>query len=315
MAKTSDRTNTNGHVAILMATHNGAQFLADQLNSFLDQSYGDWSLWISDDGSTDGTDAILSDFRDMHPLRRIELLQGPETNSTANFLSILCNADISADYVALADQDDVWLACKLERAISAIEKSRAGPVLYGGRTTITAKDLTEIGTSPLFRRPPDFRNALVQSIAGGNTMVLNRAAHEVVKKAGRATSAVCHDWWLYQLISGVGGTVIYDSEPTVLYRQHARNQIGSNASIRARVARIRAMLLGQYRRWNEQNIAALYAVSDLLTPLNRKHLEAFNALSGRRGFDALIRLRKAGLFRQSRGGALSLAVTAFLGRL
>ncbi len=306
---------TDRHVAILLASCNGEPFIREQLQSILDQDHTNWSLWISDDGSTDGTRDCVDEFCSAHPTRSIDVRSGPCLGSMHNFLSLLCDPKISSDYFSIADQDDLWLPGKLTRALNLIEAAPDGPVLYGSRTIIAAACLREIGRSPQFRRTPDFRNALVQNIAGGNTMVMNRAARDIVVKAGLKTGAVCHDWWLYQLISGAGGTVIYDSEPSLFYRQHDRNQIGSNMSWSARIGRLRAMMRGQYKDWNLRNIAALSEVSDLLTPQSKAILEEFAALSGMRGVPAVTRLRRSGLFRQSRTGNISLALAALLGKL
>lgn len=303
------------HVAILLATCDGEPFIRDQLQSILDQAHTNWSLWISDDGSTDGTRNYLDVFRTAHPDRPIDIRMGPNLGSMHNFLGLLCDPKIDGAFYSLADQDDLWLPGKLTRALDLMKAAPDGPVLYGSRTIIAATCLKEIGRSPNFRRAPDFRNALVQSIAGGNTMVMNRAARDIVAKAGPRTEAVCHDWWLYQLISGAGGTVIYDSEPSLFYRQHDRNQIGSNTGWRARIDRLRAMLRGRYRDWNLRNISALSAVSDLLTPRNQAVLAQFAAVSGKRGLPALVQLRRAGLFRQSLMGNISLAIAALLGKL
>ena len=85
--------------------------------------------------------------------------------------------------------------------------------------------------SPLFRRPPSFRNALVQSLAGGNTMVLNRPARDLVALASRRARFVSHDWWAYLLVTGAGGAVHYSAKPLVRYRQHAHNLVGANTSL------------------------------------------------------------------------------------
>ena len=75
-------------------------------------------------------------------------------------------------------QDDVWLPEKLRVAIKhiACESSLGQLYAYGGRTTYTDENLKPIGLSPLFVFPRTFRNALIQSIAGGNTMVFNQAS-------------------------------------------------------------------------------------------------------------------------------------------
>lgn len=303
------------HVAILMATYNGSAFLPAQLRSILAQSHEDWSLWVSDDGSADETRAIVAEFKAAHPDRQIILRDGPRRGSTLNFMTLLCDPAIPADHVALSDQDDVWLPDHLSRALHRIDVFKGTAALYGARTIIAGPEMDRRGMSPLFRKPPDFRNALVQSIAGGNTMLLNDLARDIVVRAGPPKNAVCHDWWLYQILSGAGAEIIYDPEPTVLYRQHGANQIGSNLSSAARLARIAGLLGGRYRDWNSRNITALEEVSEMLTPHNRAILSGFSALRRQRGPSAIATLRQLGLFRQTFLGDISLATAAFLGLL
>lgn len=302
------------HVAILLATRNGARFLPAQLESIAAQTHENWSLHVSDDGSCDPTLGIVAEFARAHPGRRIVWRRGPGRGSTANFLSLICDAAIRADFVALADQDDVWLPGKLARAVSRLETHRDSPALYGSRSWITGPDLEVRGLSPMPRRAPGFRNALVQNLAGGNTMVLNAPARQVLRRVAVLDGVACHDWWLYQIISGVGGRVIFDPVATLLYRQHGANQIGSNTGLVAALRRLAWLARGRYAQWNQANTQALGRAARMLTPENRACLEAFRALRDRRGFTALRRLHEAGLFRQSRAGDLTLALAVLLGR-
>jgi glycosyltransferase involved in cell wall biosynthesis len=225
-------------VAVLMCTMQGQHFLAEQLNSIATQTHPRWAIWASDDGSDDHTHAILEYYQSHWGEDRISIHAGPAEGSTANFLSLTCRADIDADYFAYADQDDVWESDKLERAVNWLQdraRRRARAVRLA-HLLVDARN-QHIGYSPLFDRAPDFRNALVQSIAGGNTMVFNRAARDLLRQAGENVSAVTHDWWAYMLVTSCGGAVHYDPYPTVRYRQHGGNQFGSNVNPRAQLKR------------------------------------------------------------------------------
>ena len=123
-------------VRILLATWNGAAHLSEQLDSYLAQDHGNWALWVSDDGSDDGTWEILEDFRAAHPDREIRLLRGPGQGAAANFLSLLTHPELPPGPVALSDQDDVWKPCRLSRGLAAVHVD-AGPALYGAITTET----------------------------------------------------------------------------------------------------------------------------------------------------------------------------------
>ncbi len=112
-------------VTIVMATLNGERYLPDQLDSIARQSHRDWRLFVSDDGSTDATRAILSDFARQHP---VTVVSGPALGcAAANFLSALCHPDLPAGPVALADQDDVWLDGKLARAFRRLGPTKPCP--------------------------------------------------------------------------------------------------------------------------------------------------------------------------------------------
>ncbi|MFO1326895.1 MAG: glycosyltransferase family 2 protein [Rubrivivax sp.] len=303
-------------VAVLMCTMQGQHFLAEQLNSIATQTHPRWAIWASDDGSDDHTHAILEYYQSHWGEDRISIHAGPAEGSTANFLSLTCRADIDADYFAYADQDDVWESDKLERAVNWLKTVPEDvPALYGSRTLLVDARNQHIGYSPLFEKAPDFRNALVQSIAGGNTMVFNRAARDLLRQAGENVEAVTHDWWAYMLVTGSGGLVHYDPYPTVRYRQHGANQFGSNADPVAQLRRARLLLQGRFRGWVDCNLRALQRVRHLMTPENQRVLDDFVSARQRPLLGRLVALRRAGIFRQTALGNLGLTLAALIDRL
>lgn len=303
-------------VAVLMCTMQGQHYLAEQLNSIATQTHPSWAIWASDDGSDDHTHAILEYYQSHWGADRISIHAGPAEGSTANFLSLTCRADIDADYFAYADQDDVWESDKLERAVEWLKTVPPDvPALYGSRTQLVDARMQHLGYSPLFERTPDFRNALVQSIAGGNTMVFNRAARDLLRRAGENVEAVTHDWWAYMLVTGCGGLVHYDPYPTVRYRQHGANQFGSNVSVQAQLRRARLLLQGRFRGWVDANLRALQRARHLMTPENQLVLDEFVSARQQWLLPRLIGLRRAGIFRQTTRGNLGLSVAALINRL
>jgi glycosyltransferase involved in cell wall biosynthesis len=303
-------------VAILLCTMQGQRFLAEQLNSIATQSHPVWEIWASDDGSDDHTHAILEYYQSHWGQDRISIHAGPAEGSTANFLSLTCRADIDADYFAYADQDDIWESDKLERAVAWLESvPQDVPALYGSRTLLVDARNQHLGYSPLFRKQPSFRNALVQNVAGGNTMVFNRAARDLLRRAGDDVQAVTHDWWAYMVVTGCGGQVHYDPYPTVRYRQHENNLIGSNSSWLARAQRVKLLLQGRFRRWNDANVASLGEIRDQLTPENREVLDRF--VEARQGgfLSRMAGLRRTGVFRQTVLGNIGLVIAAAINRL
>lgn len=147
-------------------------------------------------------------------------------------------------------------------------------------------------------------------------MMLNRAGIDLVRDAAaEAGRVVVHDWWIYQVISGVGGTVIFDEVPLLLYRQHGGNQIGANAGVAAKLRRLRWMLGGRFRRWNAINLAALRASAHLFTPENQAIIADFARLQRAGLLERLTILRRLRLYRQGLEGTLALWLAAVLGRI
>lgn len=313
---------TRGRVAIVMGLFNGAAHLRDQLDSFTAQSVTDWDLIVSDDGSGDDGPKMIREFARGQKARqrRVTLVDGPRQGVAVNFLSLLAALPDDAAWVALSDQDDVWLPERLATGQQALsEVPRDVPAVFGSATWIVDADLGNRRMSPRLSRQPDFRNALVQSIAGGNTMLLNRAGAALAREAAREALAqggpATHDWWLYQLISGAGGQVIRSEQPTVLYRQHGGNLFGTNRGLRASVQRVSQVLNGDLATWIALNTRTLQASAHRLTPENRAVLDRFATLGTQDVVARLRGFRQLGLYRQGRAGQAVLWLAAALGRL
>lgn len=310
-----------GRLCILLAACNGAAWLPAQLDSVAAQTFHGWDMLAGDDGSADDSAAILRDFADrVRPGGHdVAVIEGPRAGGAAHFLTLLTRAP-TADWIAFADQDDVWLPEKLARAVERLDTAPPGlPCLYCSRTWVTSAALEHPTLSRPVRRPPGFRNALVQNIASGNTIVLNRAAADLARCAAPPALAVpnlpAHDWWLYQVVTGAGGRVIHDDRPSLYYRQHPDNQIGANRGALAALARARALLTGGWGEWNAANVAALTAVSGMLTETNRARLERFAALRRMRTLPRLRALAGLGLYRQTRITHAAMWLAALLGRI
>lgn len=303
--------------AVLMATYNGLAFIDEQLVTIAAQSgVGRIDMVISDDGSSDGTLEKLNEWERHWTRGAFRIVRGPAQGFAENFRSLLVAVEADADYVAFSDQDDIWDPDKLSAAIlrlAPIGESR--PAVYFSRTrTVDALGM-ETGFSPLFERPPGFRNAIVQSIGGGNTTVLNRRGFALVAESARRTGFVTHDWWSYLMVSAAGGEVIYDPVPHIGYRQHGSNLVGTNTGMAARLLRLRQLLKGRFAGWTSQNLAGLDLCDDLIGTDARATLQAMADIRRSRGSAAVGRLRRAGLYRQTTVGNLGLLLAAFLGKL
>jgi glycosyltransferase involved in cell wall biosynthesis len=302
-------------VIIMLATRNGAKFLPDQLASYRAQTHSNWELLVSDDGSTDETVEIIKQFA-AQISQRVVVRDGPRQGFWQNFASLVRNDDMDGDLFAYSDQDDIWFEDKLANAVSWFEsRGAAMPALYFTRTELVEADGAAAGFSPIFTRPPDFRNALVQNIGGGNTMVFNRAARLALRATPVDAAMVSHDWWTYQVVTGIGGVAHYDPKPSLKYRQHGQNLVGSNIGLRARLIRLSAFATGRVVTWNEINLKVLNRMRDMLAPQNALVLDRFSRARQVMWPRRLWLIWKSGVYRQGVVDTIGLYVGALFGRL
>jgi len=303
-------------VAILMCTYHGQHYLAEQLDSIAAQTHDNWEVFASDDGSKDDTHAILQAYISKWGPGRLSMHFGPSEGFVANFLSLTCKADIQADYYAFSDQDDVWEADKLQRALAWLQTVPAGtPAIYCSRTCLVDYNNHTIGLSPLFRKPPSFAHALMQNIGGGNTMVFNNATRDLLRLAGDDVDVITHDWWAYLVVMACGGQVHYDPEPTLRYRQHGDNLVGSNVDLSARFARINMLWHGRFKDLNDQHIRALARLGTRITPQSRATLQQFEAARALPLLPRLKGLLRCGIHRQTFLGNMGIVVAALFNKI
>ncbi|AZZ79364.1 glycosyl transferase family 2 [Pseudomonas sp. RU47] len=298
-----------------MCTYNGSSFLREQLESFINQTHENWVIYASDDGSSDDTLAILNHYQRALGRERLIILDGPRSGFAKNFLSLIKNRSIIADYFAFSDQDDIWFADKLERSIAKIPSVSDSPALYCSRTRLVSADKQEQGFSPLFSSAPEFANAMVQSIAGANTMLINAQARDLLAQTPDDTIIVAHDWLTYLLVTGCGGTVFYDRRPSLDYRQHSENLIGANNSARQRLVRFGRMWSGRFSEWSTQNLLILHSFRQELTPKNRQAMDLFEQARKSSFFMRLFLMSKSGVHRQTLPGNISLFIAACLNKI
>lgn len=308
-----------GRVFIGLALFQGAEHIAAQLDSIAAQTHADWRLVVSDDGagvSDDGGADIVRAFAASRPSGQVELVAGPQAGSTRNFLSLIAYAQ-PGEYLAFADQDDVWHSDKLARGMAALAVGK-DIGLYCARTTICAEDLTPLTGSRRFPGPFDFRNALIQALTAGNTLLLPPETVALAQRAAPAAAQAgieAHDWWLYQLVTGAGHAVFRDDEEVLLYRQHADNLKGRNDTLPAMRARLGQLFAGDFGDWLHRNTAALLAVEDELTGENRALLRDFTDALTRPGLPMALAMRRLGLRRQTLAGSAAFYAAALGGRL
>jgi glycosyltransferase involved in cell wall biosynthesis len=210
-------------VQVLLSTHNGEGYLRPLLESVLAQDCPGVEILVRDDGSNDHTVTLLREYAATPP--HVRVILGEQVGVAPSFFALLQASSDRADYLALCDQDDVWRKDKLARAVARLSGfDRQTPALYCSRVAIVDERLNPRGYSDLPRRGLSFRNALVQNVAMGCTIVVNQAARRLLLR--ELPRDVCmHDWWMYLVVSAFG-SLVYDDEPAILYRKHAGNVFG-----------------------------------------------------------------------------------------
>lgn len=313
-------TATTDTITILMATYNGARFIDAQLDSLAAQTHEDWALWISDDGSTDGTVDQVRTFAAAHPNRDIQVFKGPQRGPAQNFFSLLTRPNLPSGAIAFADQDDVWLPHKLAQAsaqISAAPSSRA--VGYVCTDIATDENLHPFHRQKRRIKYASFRNALVQNVMRGNAIVLNRQAVEIIRAAlsGNATAKQIkfHDWWIYLVLSGVGANIIVNPEPGLFYRQHGENALGANIGIGGIIKRLKLLRSLTHQDWITGNLEALDGAKLVLSPENTRRLAQFKTARLHAGGRSMFAFLRSGARWQTRRGTAIMALQALLGRL
>lgn len=223
----------NESINILLAAYNGAAYLSEQLDSLLAQTCSNWHLTISDDGSTDNTVEIVNSFFARYPDKITVLAtSGEKLGPCGNFAQLL--AQSKADYTMFCDQDDVWLPRKIELTMARMRDMEA---LYGEATPLMVHtDLKVVDgnlkplSDSLWRYQQTnpavtaLNRLLVQNVATGCTVMINRALRELALPIPE--EARMHDWWL-ALVAAVFGRIGHVAQPTILYRQHGRNDSGA----------------------------------------------------------------------------------------
>lgn len=238
------------NVAILLAAHNGLRWLPEQVLSILEQQNVDLHLFVSDDVSTDGTLDWLQELAVRED--RVELLpaRGPYRSAANNFYRLLRDADFSiADYVAFADQDDIWYPNKLAKAIAQLQERGAN-----------AASSNVIAVWPDTRRalvdkaqPQRDYDYLFEAAGPGCTYVMTAAfAREVRAQLALLVAEgvplpAHHDWFSYALCRARGGLWVMDPTPSMDYRQHGGNEVGVNDGRKAAQDRLRKIKSGWYR--------------------------------------------------------------------
>lgn len=228
-------------IAILLATHNGEPYLAQQIDSLLAQDDADLHILVRDDGSSDATPGLIADYAERWP-ERLEPLppDGRRLGARGSFDALLAHAlahPRGFQRFMFCDQDDVWLPDKVRSLRQALEAGVDDePRLAHGDMRVVDQNLNPIAPSFWRRQRVDPGNTqlgrmLLQNSVTGHSALFNRALAELASPI--PADAFMHDWWL-ALTAAAFGTIAAVDRPLTLYRQHTGNVLGSRHRTAAR---------------------------------------------------------------------------------
>ena len=222
-------------VAILMATYNGEKYLKDQIDSILNQSYKNFTIFIRDDSSNDNTRKIIQDYYQKYPEKIVIVKDKKKSNGASdNFLLLLEYVSKLKEYnlFMFSDQDDIWLENKIEITIEKYESinDKNKPILIHTDLLVVDSKLNKINDSfikysNLKVNHIKFNKYLIQNNVTGCTMLINKNLVDLVD-FNIKKEIIMHDWY-FALLASAFGIIEFINESTIKYRQHGNNVLGA----------------------------------------------------------------------------------------
>ena len=289
-------------VAIILGFYNDKKYINEQVQSIFEQTHKNIKLFIFDDNSTFKLTKSFLKLTSENEKKLSIISRKENIGSAKNFLFALKEIKDDFAYYGFSDQDDIWEKDKIKISINALKKKgKQEPILFSSRTEYFNEDCTKkVGESKVFKKKPTFANSLIQNFLGGNTILMNKKAQELIVSSLNSDKYTVHDWYCYQLISGAGGEVIYSLEKTLKYRQHGKNLIGRNDRKGDKFRRLREFFSGRFKNWIDINISNMENNTSLIASKNLKILENFKkSRNSKNPLKRIIFYKKSGVYRQS----------------
>lgn len=236
---TEQKADINGadmdKIEVLMAVYNGSAYIREQIDSILNQTYENWHLTISDDGSTDGTDLIADEYAAKYPEQITRVYSGVRFGNARDHFMWL-SENCTSRYMLYSDQDDVFNPEKMSRLMDAMQNAERQwggdlPILVFSDQTVVDEKLNVIEPSLMRCQKQafdsfDYHALLIQNVVTGGAMMVNRPLCSLAVQCRSRERIIMHDWWMAATAARFG-KIIYLDEPLSLYRQHGGNSVGA----------------------------------------------------------------------------------------
>lgn len=250
-------------IVVVMSTYNGANVVERQLDSIFAQKDVDVCVYVRDDGSSDATIDVLTNYKNSKKKDKLIVDVGDNVGWQKSFLRALKKAP-EADYYAFSDQDDFWFDNKLINGINHIQSRNENvPILFHCNKISTDEKLTPLKKQ--VKRIPaalNRQNALVQEYVQGCSIVMNRQAKELVTRR-TPQGKIPHDFWS-ALVCFLFGKVIYDNRPYFYHITYGTNASGEGFLWKSRLQRLKKFF-AKGNMYHIPVIEILETYSDLLT--------------------------------------------------
>jgi glycosyltransferase involved in cell wall biosynthesis len=298
-------------VKILISTYNGKKYIEQQLESIFEQTYKNIEILIRDDGSTDGTIEILKEYEKNG---KIELVTGENLGIWKSVFWLAANTG-EADYYSFADQDDIWMSDKIERAVNALEKTnQENPALYFCNFDFYDEEMVFSSHRNRLGIELTFINSLVNFIAYGFTCVINENMRHLFLQM--PTDVQFYHDYLFLILGTAFGNVIYEDDYIgAKYRRHGKNvSISNENALKLLIWRIKNFLFSDEFKYKEKWRKFSDIYEEKLDDTNRKILKLFTE-QGYSLRNAMKRAFYTKRYREAMLDELALRVVFFVGKL
>jgi glycosyltransferase involved in cell wall biosynthesis len=219
-------------IEICLATYNGEKYIEEFLISLHEQTFKDFHILVSDDGSTDNTLKILEKFSPILNMTIISNKISRPLGPAKNFLYLLEKS--LSPYVMFADQDDVWHKDKIDTCLYKMHEIEGQdsnvPCFVFSDYSVVDENLDVQVVSGLNKEGKNLsitkiiNNIEFTNYVPGCTAMVNRTLADL--PLVHRGDVLMHEWWLMLLNKYNGGRFGFVNAPLVRYRQHANNVVG-----------------------------------------------------------------------------------------